>query len=218
MTSDHNDDRQDKPTPGDAAASDPPRVDESEAASADPSEASSETPVPKDIVSMCGLDDPARAEAFDAANFRSALDAPHGMFVEADWLGGGRAFYWFETPEARLAFLKRTQPELCHASEEEAAEIREGYDEVVGTSAREREDLEISFAGCPITWVGTIYDLARGNSNLARRTRGWFMGGSLQDEYELDLDSIIDDTSIPIPPVPDDKIEEFASSLVEFCC
>lgn len=147
----------------------------------------------------------------NAAQARDPRKAPFGVFTRDPWPAGIGMFFWYSTPEERLAALLDLHPFL--EGEGDIAEDRAEWSDARGRleavlAPCPEWDTEVAAQVQPITskrfdldWIGTFDDLRSDQSELAIDVRERLRGGDGEDT----------DT-----PIADDEVEAFAEAVREY--
>lgn len=101
----------------------------------------------------------------------------HGFLLQYPPTVFSWGWYWFTSPEDRLAYVKEVARRFSGddaAVQEALAEI----DENIGASGEEREFTDVGCWDGTIDWVGTLRDLTHGSSKTALKCRKDFWTSS----------------------------------------
>lgn len=153
-------------------------------------------------------------ELWDRAD-RDPSKYPHGLMLQDPGLGGGEVgWYWFSSPEDRIAWIQRGLA-IDEQEERDDAEINEIIERVraLGSGPAGKKQLRFSLDVSAAVWLGTLEELRSGAHEDAQTLRDEFWSCRM-DELGSDDECPAGANPDVVAPIPDDLLDDFLSSLV----
>ncbi len=146
---------------------------------------------------------------------RDATKYPHGLMLQdPDLCGGEVGWYWFSSPEDRIAWIRRGL-EIDEQEERDDAEINEIIERVraLGSGPAGEKQLRFTLDVSAAVWLGTLEELRSGAHEDAQtlRDKYWFRR---MDELGSDDECPAGPNPDVVAPIPDDLLDDFLSGLV----